>query len=859
MAQDPFAKWRAPQSSEDDPFAKWRVPLPSRDPARAERQKANDELAARIRRGEDEGFFSPEGPMAFINRGIMRGATLGLGAETLDAAARRAGVSIPTRDPEGFAENIQQGTGLALGSIPGILLGAKSLIARGGTYAPAIGRAIADPFLRRPVATALTEASAGAGAGAGYEAAGEEYGPLGAVVGGVLGGVGPPLLPARLAAKAGAGLYRGVKSVVAPFMPDAARQRAQTQFTQRAADLPEAIRLGGEESIATRRDRSGRITQEGLSPAQMTGDPDIVALEQNYLGTPAEVAAYNAQLSGAETTLREMATRLGRTKDIEGLITAAQGRAMAKIEGLGAGRTAEQASEITFREIDTALQAAQSVENSLWDIPNARAGTNNFTTSYDEIKTGLSRFESEQIPLIARRAIEGTTDVSPLGKVETVKEMHQLFSRLREAARTARSTGDFDGARTADTLADAAWKDLTSPPTRGVPGVRPPAAVRAQLEEARAFTRSRAEAFTQGSVGRVLGYTSTGGRRVGPTEILEVGLGGQGDARAAIRADELQRAATFGGRDPGAVEGAIEDYLRRRLLLAAKVEDSGAYSASGARAFLRNNDQLLNRYSGLREQMNGAVQAMESAAQLGKLRPTIRNAFNSDTPSSTLRRMWATASPDDRATLRAGVLEFALHPTNKPDELGNIPVSGDRLLGYLRSESHRGIFSRYFTPRERTRLTRIAEELAKAQRAMGRPDPTIPGSQELAPPGMEGVLAAATYAAGTLGARAGAAAGGRYGGASLRTAQKAAPKFESGLLRWINRYSHRLVEEALRDRNAYRELLQPLEAMTPQQQQMSIESLRRSLSRWATDIIIPTVAGTVSVAGTANSTTDAEP
>ena len=131
---------------------------------------------------------------------------------------------------------------------------------------------------------------------------------------------------------------------------------------------------------------------------------------------------------------------------------------------------------------------------------------------------------------------------------------------------------------------------------------------------------------------------------------------------------------------------------------------------------------------------------------------------------------------------------------------------------------------------------------------MGRPDPTIPGSEELAPPGMEGVLAAATYAAGTVGARAGAAAGGRYGGASLRTAQKAAPKFEKGLLRWINKYSHRLVEEALRDRNAFRKLLQPLETMTPQQQRMSIESLRRSLSRWATDIAIPTVAGTVSVA-----------
>jgi hypothetical protein len=801
-------------------------------------------------RPEDEGFFSPEGPMAFINRGIMRGATLGLGAETLDAAARRAGVSIPTRDPEGFAENIQQGTGLALGSIPGILLGAKSLIARGGTYAPAIGRAIVDPFLRRPVATAATELAAGAGAGAGYEAGGEEYGPLGAVGGGVVGGVGPHLLPSRLATKTVAGLYRGGKAVVAPFQRGAARQRAQTQFTQRAADLPEAIRLGGEESIATRRDRSGRIIQEGLSPAQMTGDPDIVAMEQNYLvRTPEEVAAYNAQLRGAETTLRDMATRLGRTKDVEGLITEAQSRAMAKIEGLGAGRTAEQASEITFREIDTALQAAKSVENSLWDIPNARAGTNNFTTSYGETKAGLSRFESDQMPAIARRAIEGTADVSPLGKVETVKEMHRLFSRLREAARTSRSTGDFDGARIADTLADAVWKDLTSPPTSGIRGVRPPAAVREQLEQARAFTRSRAETFNQGVVGRVLGYAPTGERSARPSEMLEIGLGRGGDARAAVGADELQAAAAFGGRDPGAAEGAIADYLRRRLLLAAKVEDSGAYSASGARAFLRNNDQLLNRYSGLREQMHDAVQAMESAAQLGKLRPTIRNAFNSDTPSSTLRRMWATASPDDRPTLRAGVLEFALHPTNKPDELGNLPISGARLLGYLRSESHKGIFSRYFTPRERTRLTRIAEELAKAQRAMGRPDPTIPGSQELSPPGMEGVLAAATYAAGTVGARAGAAAGGRYGGASLRTAQKAAPKFEKGLLRWINKYSHRLVEEALRDRNAYRKLMQPLEAMTPQQQRMSIESLRRSLSRWATDIAIPTVAGTVSVAG----------
>jgi hypothetical protein len=849
-----------------DPFAKYVVPPPSHDRARAERQKANDELAARIRRGEGDGFFSPEGPMAFINRGIMRGAALGLGAETLDAAARRVGINIPTRDPEGFAENIQQGAGLALGSIPGILLGAKSLIARGATYGPAVGRAILDPFLRRPVATAVTEVSAGAGAGLGLEASGKEYGPIGSTVGGVVGGVLPNVLPSRLVTQAVPTLWRGGKAVVAPFLPSMARQRAQTQITRRASDIDEAIRLGGEESIATRRGRGGEITQEGLSPAQMTGDPDIVALEQSYLDTPVKVAEYDARLRGAETTLRDMVTRLGRTKDVEGLITAAQSRAMAKIEGLGAGRTAEQASEIYFRELETALQAAKSVESSLWDIPDAISGTDNYIKSYIELKAGLSRFEPDQMPAIARNSIEGTAVAPRLGKVETVKEMHQIFSRLRDEARRARSTGDFPGARIADTLADAVWKDLTSPPTSGAQGtrgvgrsrrgVRPPAAVREQLEQARAFTRSRAETFNQGAVGRVLGYAPTGERVAQPTEMLEIGLGKAGDARAAVGADELQAAAAFGGRDPGAAEGAISDYLRRRLLLAAKVEDSGAYSASGARTFLRNNDQLLNRYPGMREQMHEAVQAMESAAQLGELRPTIRKAFNSDTPSSTLRRMWATASPADRPTLRAGVLEFALHPTNKPDELGNIPISGERLLGYLRSESHKGIFSRYFTPRERTRLTRIAEELAKAQRAMGTQDPTIPGSEQIAPEGMEGIFAAATYAAGTLGARAGAAAGGRYGGASLRTAQKAAPKFESGLLRWINRYSHRIVELAVRDPEEFRKLMQPLATMSPRQRRMSLENLRRSLSQYAIDTAIPTVAGTVSVAAQPSSVED---
>jgi hypothetical protein len=880
MAQDartPVDKWEQYRRAVEPATPPPPTPSPALDPATDpwEQYRRSDN-----RQRRSAGVFDPEGPIAFFTRGMTRTATLGLGADLLAEGGRRAGVSIPKREPEGLGEKTAHGAGMAAGMIPALYAGSGALAARGGAaalglgrYLPAVGRAIRAPFQTHPYTSAAVEVAAGAGAGAGEELAGQEagqeYGPLGALAGGLGAGITTglarsfsPVLNIRkifnVALRGVSRAKEGIKETIFPFTEAGSDAGARRQIQQRAID-----------PVATAK-RVGAPDEYGLSPSQKTGEDNFLALERTIAArSPAAHARLQEQLRRSETALRRGLEELGETGGLEGKITAARARADAEIQRLGAGISEEESSRIYARELMASYNRSSGIESDLWNIPNVRRPTTNVRSTYNELRNELSQAQKSDMPTEANALLSRTEtpgDALIIGAdgetlltgasgptrafadSESLREIHGFASKMREIAREARAAGKTNRARLANRLGDAAWLDLMG-------SADVPSSVAPQLQAAREYTRASRQVFRQGEVGRILGYAPEGGARVEPSEMLEVARLKPGNAQGAVTSDELNAAVGFGGRDPSVGAGAIEDYLRQRFLISSSSPD-GTASASGARAFMRNNAPLLNRHIKLRKELEGSVQDMAKGDTLGRLRRTVSAAMGSQTPLDDIRR----ASAGNRPEFRSALMEFALHPSGAVDESGIRVASGKRLLGFLNQPKTKRVFAELFSKTELGRLETLATKLFDVQRAGGPLTPTIPGEARPLPKLQARIQKGVTFFAGIFGAKRGAELGKGAAGASLKTASAGSKMLSDASTEYLNKWVDKLLVDTMSNEKLYKSLLTKMDSVDPKESRTAAQEIMDWIRR--TRLEIPQVLNRTLVSssiGTGAEMSDREP
>jgi hypothetical protein len=206
--------------------------------------------------------------------------------------------------------------------------------------------------------------------------------------------------------------------------------------------------------------------------------------------------------------------------------------------------------------------------------------------------------QADDIPTEARQFLGRDSNLS-LGENAPAQRLFQLYSKLRQTARNARGgeNPSRNKARIADDLADAILKDIDS---ADVGDVSSP------YRAAITYSRELNQKFTQGTVGDVLGLKARGGPAMSPGVTLERTIG-RGGPQAAISADELRTAV---GNSPDA-EKAARDYLRGRFQRFA-VTDGGVNDKAAAR-FLRENDELLDRFPDLKRQITEVAKSARFA------------------------------------------------------------------------------------------------------------------------------------------------------------------------------------------------------------------------------------------------------
>ncbi|UMA64629.1 hypothetical protein LVO79_16755 [Roseivivax marinus] len=634
---------------------------------------------------------------------------------------------------------------------------------------------------------------------------------------GVAGGIGAAVVPAAArmtpSAIGARQVGRAVRSAMMPYTESGAREVAR----QRVQSL--AGGSGRGEDLARQIANGSEI---GLTPAQITQDPNMLALEQTAARQSPELRErltrrMDATSESASNSLRGMG---GEVEDAQTFFGQRRRQARERIDGYVRRATSDAVRPIAQRteaenssrvsdQIRTAEQRADMEEAALWDaVPKGvQVGTDNAKRIANELIAGTPKAQQDDIPRKVRELLaDGGND--GFGNFETVAEMHGLYSELRRVARSAMAGNDQNRnmARIANSVADGILDDL---------GARGGASeVGKAIDAARAYSAAKHEIFDRGTVGRLLKRTLDGDEQINPELTLERSVG-RGGTSGKLGLEEITRAA-----DTDATQASIEDYVRSRFDRAAFKSD-GTFNETGARHFLRDNRETLDRLPYLRDTLDEAARTQSRASSVwtraSRIQSDMENPARSSTaafesaapenavdqvfkarrPSAEARRLAATARKDDSGRALDGLKgAFSAYLIRRS---GGETLSGTKMQEFLGSPERRAALGQVFTPVELRRMDTIATELRKLETAR-QPAPDIGALSNRSPNRL------IEYAARVIAARQGAKAGGGAGG-SIQTAQMASGRVKQLLGNLQNDKAERLLIDAIEDPELFRLLL----------------------------------------------------
>ena len=598
---------------------------------------------------------APANPLIDVPLRIMQGINRGLldvvGAPVDVANAALGLVGLGSERPVGgsrqLSEDIESTTGIGFSNIEDIPEGMRPFVRGGQTVGQSIPIAAAPLAavragrqglkVLRPImemartesgAFALAEAASAAGAGIGrgiaeQVAPGDEtVGMLAEVAGGF---VSPIALLGRGVSNANNLLGR-VKSIFS-------RTGREVAVGQRVRGLLEGA---GEDVAGVTQRLQEPETLPGARPTagQKVDSPTLLALEKRLVReipgldnnirqstrdtTESLNKAFDLAVEAGDATL---ITQISRERErwfgslMAARVAAAARQATETSQKLLPKRGRQDVSLAVRATLDSALQDARAAERALWqpiprDVPT---DPNNLNDAFPSARSELLEEEALPAPIEAfMRRVQRSLNPEDAGDeaVEAITsgDLLRFRSRVLEMQRQARSgqTPDFGLARRLGQMADGVLDDLAD-----IPGT----------DKARAFSRSLNNVFTRGEVGNLLGFSPRGGARVEPELTLQQSIGGGGQ-RAGVASRQIEEAAQLQGL-PGDLPRRTtlseqEDFVRT-LFVRAVDPATGKVNPGRLARLTRDNQELLDRFPGLKKAVSDAGTAqemLEAAARL---------------------------------------------------------------------------------------------------------------------------------------------------------------------------------------------------------------------------------------------------
>lgn len=685
-----------------------------------------------------------------------------------------------------------------------------------------------------PGAFAAMEGVAALGGGVGAGVAQEIFpdSPVAETIGQVAGGIGLATLPSAVGA--------GKRIAIDPFT-QAGRERSAAQVVQDSARNPEgaAARLA-EPDIPD-------VPDAVFTSAQLANDAGLLALERSVVRKGAELAGRFQEIAtatnsasrqailkatGGQTSSQAIADFLqGRVKGLIDLLDArtsnAIGAARSKIDNIRPSAAAEDSAVVVRREIESALSDARTTETALWQSIYAgrNVGQAPIREQYDRI-LALARKNAapEDIPVLKNEA--GENILANLDDTDTVDEVLALRSRILRAKRIENAADAPNGTllKNLDLMQEASLRALGL--LEGQATTQGGQQIRAALD----FSRQLNDTFTRGPLGKVLGFDTRGGRRVPDIETLDKlvrpGFSGATNADAIIRA--LTSQVGGGDIEGGArlVEG-LQNFIFDRFITSTHGA-SGQFDATAARRFLTRFSPALDRFPGMKSQLEEATRTGSLAEIMsrsgGRLQRTLVDArrsraavfldrdvdkaisatFGAKKPSQAMGELVRQTRRDTTGEALEGLKQGVYEHMIRSVELGaldleGVPVLSARLFRRFMQTNNRTLTSIY-SPAEMGRLRQVGKALDMAERSIKS---AITGGSDTAQNVNILTDAVARITGGTLGARAGAL----VGGSPLVAAQVLATKARQLVTLAPERAVRELVERAIFDPDIMKTLL----------------------------------------------------
>jgi hypothetical protein len=760
-------------------------------------------------------FVNPFSREVWEQYGLQTGSAV----EGLRGGMEAIGADVATEAPDSISGSVARGAGQAAGALLPVTGAARVVQGAGGL----VGGLAAQ--IRQALATRAgvgAEVAAGGVSGGARQVTKDAGG--GELAQDLAGIVAPMSIP--LAASAAGAAYRGARRLPvsgAVLRGGEAIARGLTPMTREGAASVAGERL---QSLSGGADRAEQIARGisdrdplGRTPAQQTGDPNLLGLERaaanenpvlrerlaaRQAGTrraaQQEIAGMGGDVTDAKTFFE------GRLRDFKTSMKARVDQALQMadetVQGVGP-RASETTNSLQMTDrVRAALDENLAEEATLWrNVPiDALVPTDQTRTTAKALMEELPRAQMADYPAIARQLL---LDEGGLSADETVRELHGLYSELRRVSRSAMAGNDQNKnrARIANDIAESILKDL------GAIGGETPAG--RAINEARMFSRALHETFDQGAVGRILKRTIDGDTTMTPETALSRTVG-RGGAAAVADARDIQTAS------PQAAD-EVTDYVRGRFLDSI-MTPSGEFSPRSAAMWMRQNRELMNQYPELGREFTRALSSRSAAEALaersasrvklaeanspvarftlGQDQKAVLSILGADDPVSAARSVAAAARKDTSGQALAGVkAAFSDHLIGKAgtDE----GLSGERLTNLLKDGKILQAMRQVYDSGELARIQRIASDLAKV-------DGQARDVGEFLNSPANSIV---EYVVRVTAARLGGQAGGGTMGGSLQTANIAAKRATDMLRNLTNDRARQLLLDAIEDPELFRALL----------------------------------------------------
>jgi len=768
-----------------------------------------------------------------------------VGGKELRKAGEKIGIAY-TETPDTPAARAGEYTALGLEFLAAPLMLAKKAtmqaLSMGKTVLPGasttagITQQISAPFYTAGKTALGAELTASTASGIGAYYGGKEFGQTGEMIGGILGGfssvpiaIASPYV-ARMVHRSGllqlvGGVLGKIPGVSRIVDVDEGKRLLELGGKLKASDRVRQLAETADVATAIAREQGNILPGAKVSPAKLSGDRHLIALENEVLKTDPSLAhklimqdfennklaiEELKRLGGTTPVTKTQAYLRGKINHVTELVRAKVDQALAKasdsLKDVSPMMRRRAVNTTIKANLDDALSKARNIEGEWWGkvkqdtiVPTATTRK----TFIDEISQRAEAADPEDIPQFIYQYLgkieKGQVRDGKWGASQTVKEMQAFRSRITDAMRNekAKDAPNWNKVRILDDTQEAILSDLAAAKTE------------TGVEEAIAYSRALNEKFRGGVMDQIFGNKKTGGKVAPELSVSSIKSG----PKAAVDMEKIIKASPDS-------KPVLEELMKLNIVHSKAINvRTGRVNVPMAKRYMEENEDVFNLFPELKRNMDAAIGLEERAigttaiakARLEKIArsPAARIAeakpqrvwteiINSPNPRQAVRKAMNRSNDIGKRGIKNDAVGYLLNKrarTSSVDDEGIPLLSGKKLKNELLE--NKALYSEIFNKDEFKRLNMIAETMAKTEGFSKLPE--VGGV--ISP--RQGLL---SYGIVTMAARLGAILGHGTSGASLRTASMASRVAQAMVDQLDVGQAQKILRDAVTDHELYKSL-----------------------------------------------------